>query len=46
MPGSYSHAYRDSAKDCSIKFYGIPEMKKQPDDLRTVSGVEVQIQKP
>ena len=46
VPGSCTHAVRDTAKGVSFKFYGIFEREKQLDDLRKISGVKIQIQKP
>ena len=37
----YSNA--DHAKGSGIKFHGISEREKQPDDIRTVPGTKIQI---
>ena len=46
MPGSCAYAHRNTAKGGSIKFHGISQGKEQPDDLREVSGIEVQVPEP
>ena len=46
MPGSCAYAHRNTAKGGSIKFHGIPQGKEQPDDLREVSRIEVQVPEP
>ena len=43
MPGSCAYARRNSTEDCNIQFHGISQGEKQPDDLRKVSGAEIQV---
>ena len=43
LPGSYPYASGNTAALKCSKFHGIPERKKQPDDLRKISGVEIQV---
>ena len=38
MSRSHSYACRNPAKGSGIKFHGISEREKQPDDIRTVPG--------
>ena len=43
MSRSCTYAGRNTAESSDIKLYGISEREKQPDDLRKVSGAEIQI---
>ena len=43
MSGSYSYAGRDSAEVRGVEFHGILEREKQPDDLRKISEVKIQV---
>ena len=46
MPGSCAYARRNTAEGSSIEFHGISQGEKQPDDLRKVSGAEIQVPEP
>lgn len=45
LPGSHTHAGRDTAEAGSGKLHGIPEGKEQHNAIRTVWRTEVQIPK-
>ena len=46
MPGPRTHARRDTSQVLDIQFHGIPEREEQPDDIREVPGIEIQISEP
>ena len=43
MSRSCTYAGRNTTESSDIKLYGISQREKQPDDLRKVSGAEIQI---
>ena len=45
MPRPYPYAGGNTAKGFNIKFHGISERKKQFDDIREVSKIEIHISK-
>ena len=43
VSGPCAHAGGDTAESGSIELYGVPEGEEQPDDLRKISGIVVQV---